>query len=287
METLKSVAEIRSRIAEWRSTGGRIGLVPTMGGLHGGHMALVAAARAACRRVAVSVFVNPTQFGPDEDYTSYPRDAAGDAARLEAAGVDVLYAPEVAEMYPDGFQTRVTVSEMTRGLCGDFRPGHFEGVTTVVAKLFLQVLPDVAFFGEKDYQQLQVVKRLVKDLDIPVAVESVPTVRDADGLALSSRNAYLSEDERHIAPALFRALTALGQKLAAAGNPGAPDIASAAEAAKRELLTAGFTAVDYLEVRDAETLAPAKDLSRPLRALAAVRLGRTRLIDNVAVNPPR
>ncbi len=283
METLKSVAEIRSRVADWRSEGGRIGLVPTMGGLHAGHMALVAAARASCRRVAVSLFVNPAQFGPGEDYAAYPRDPEGDAARLEAAGVDVLYAPEVAEMYREGFQTRVAVGELTRGLCGDFRPGHFEGVTTVVAKLFLQVLPDAAFFGEKDYQQLQAIKRLAKDLDIPVAIESVPTVRDADGLALSSRNAYLSADERRIAPALFRTLTALAGRLAAAKDPGAAEIAAAAEAAKRDLLAAGFTAVDYLEVRDAETLAPAENLSRPARALAAVRLGKTRLIDNVAV----
>lgn len=287
MDTLRSVAEIRAKVADWRREGGRIGLVPTMGGLHGGHMALVTAARQSCRRVVVSLFVNPAQFGPGEDYDAYPRDPEGDAAKLAAAGVDVLYVPSLAEMYPDGFETKVTVEGLTQGLCGDFRPGHFAGVSTVVAKLFLQVLPDAAFFGEKDYQQLQVIRRLVRDLDIPVGVESVPTVRDTDGLALSSRNAYLSESERRIAPELFRRLSALAEGLAARKSADASQIRDAAEAAKRDLLAAGFTSVDYLEVRDAETLAPAKDLLRPLRVFAAVRLGKTRLIDNVPVSAPR
>jgi len=287
MDTLKSVAAIRSRVAGWRAEGGRIGLVPTMGGLHAGHMALVAAARGSCRRVAVSLFVNPTQFGPGEDFEAYPRDPAGDAARLAAAGVDVLYAPSVGEMYPEGFQTSVRVTGLTQGLCGDFRPGHFDGVTTIVAKLFAQVAPDAAFFGEKDYQQLQVIKRLVSDLDIAVAIEPVSTVRDADGLALSSRNAYLSAGERRIAPLLFQTLKALAAGLAGRKGATAADIAAAADAAKNGLLAAGFNSVDYLEIRDAETLAPAAALTRPLRALAAVRLGRTRLIDNIAIIPAR
>jgi pantoate--beta-alanine ligase len=239
-----------------------------MGALHDGHLALVRAAREACDRVAVSVFVNPTQFGPGEDYEIYPRDEAADRARLEA---------------PSGFATLVRVRGLTEGLCGASRPHHFEGVTTVVTKLLLQVLPDVAYFGEKDYQQLQVIRRLVRDLDIPVRIEGVATVREADGLALSSRNAYLSPAERRIAPALQRALRALSECLVVAAPASADAVAREVERAKGTLEAAGFSRIDYLEVRDAETLEPVTNLSRPARVLAAAWLGETRLIDNYPV----
>ena len=251
-----------------------------MGALHEGHLALVRAARTDCDRVVATLFVNPAQFGPNEDYASYPRDEADDAAKFAALGVDLLFAPDVDEMYPQGFATAVTVSRVSEGLCGDHRPGHFEGVATVVAKLLLQALPDRAYFGEKDYQQLQVIKRLAADLDIPVAIEGVPTVRDPDGLALSSRNAYLSPDERAVAVRLNQILDAVGTAVAAGASP--LDEAARGRAA---LIEAGFDSVDYLEVRDAETLAPVEQATRPARVLAAVRIGRTRLIDNKPVRP--
>lgn len=284
METLRSVAEIRRAVSSWRATSERIGLVPTMGALHAGHMALVAAARESCGRVVTSVFVNPRQFGPNEDLSSYPRNEAGDAQKLAAAGVDVLFAPDVSEMYGAGFSTSVKVGGMTEGLCGAFRPVHFEGVATVVTKLLLQVLPDVAFFGEKDYQQLRMIERLVRDLDIPVRIEAVATVREKDGLALSSRNQYLSAAERKVAPALYATLRALADRLAQSGKTGA---AGAIEKAKRDLLEAGFSKIEYLELRDAATLAPMTAPGREARLLAAAWLGKTRLIDNVAVSAGR
>ncbi len=278
LATVRTVAALRETVAAWRQAGDRIGLVPTMGALHEGHLALVRAARADCDRVVATLFVNPAQFGPNEDYTSYPRDEGDDAAKFAALGVDLLFAPDVDEMYPEGFATAVTVSRVSEGLCDDHRPGHFEGVATVVAKLLLQALPDRAYFGEKDYQQLQVIKRLAADLDIPVAIEGVPTVRDADGLALSSRNAYLSPDERAVAARLNQILDAVGAAVAAGAS--AADEASRGRAA---LIEAGFDSVDYLEVRDAETLAPVEQPTRPARVLAAARIGRTRLIDNMPV----
>lgn len=280
METLRSVAEIRRAVSSWRATSERIGLVPTMGALHAGHMALVAAARESCARVVASVFVNPTQFGPNEDLSSYPRNEAGDAQKLAAAGVDVLFAPDVSEMYGAGFSTSVKVAGMTEGLCGAFRPVHFEGVATVVTKLLLQVLPDVAFFGEKDYQQLRMIERLVRDLDIPVRIEAVATVREKDGLAISSRNQYLSAAERKVAPALYATLRSLADRLAQSGKTGA---AGAIEKAKGDLMEAGFSKIEYLELRDAATLAPMTAPGREARLLAAAWLGKTRLIDNVAV----
>jgi pantoate--beta-alanine ligase len=283
METLKRVADLRRAVSSWRARSETIGLVPTMGALHAGHMALVARARATCARVVVSIFVNPTQFGPGEDLATYPRDEAGDLEKLAGAGVDVVFAPGVAEMYPEGFATSVRVKGMTEGLCGAFRPVHFEGVATIVTKLLLQVSPDVAFFGEKDYQQLRMIERLARDLDIPVRIAGVATVREADGLALSSRNQYLSESERRVAPLLYRTLCSVADKLAAK-NAGAAEIAAVAELAKAELLAAGFAKVDYFEVRDAQTLAPIATLARPARLLAAVRLGKTRLIDNVPLS---
>ncbi len=278
---VRTVAELRGRVKAWRAAGAVIGLVPTMGGLHDGHLALVRAALAACGRVVVSIFVNPTQFGPGEDFARYPRNETQDAKRLAEFGAHLLFAPSAEHIYPDGFATTVTVKGMSEGLCGAHRPGHFDGVATVVTKLLLEALPDVAYFGEKDYQQLQVIKRLVLDLDIPVAIEAVPTVREADGLALSSRNLYLSPEERAIAAALNRVLAEVAARLAAGKTASAGAIAWGL----KELEAAGFTRIDYLEVRDAETLEPVETAARPARVLAAVWVGQIRLIDNMAVEP--
>lgn len=287
MTPLRTVADVRAQVAAWRESGLRIGLIPTMGALHEGHLALVRRAKEICDRVVVSAFVNPTQFGPGEDYSTYPRDEAADTAKLREIGVHAVFAPSVEEMYPPGFSTSVKVKGLTEGLCGAFRPVHFEGVTTVVTKLLLQVLPDVAVFGEKDYQQLQVIRRLVRDLDIPVAIEGVPTVREADGLALSSRNAYLSPGERAAAPMLHKTLAELAVRLPRVDPPGAAEIAGEIARARAALTAAGFARVDYLELRDAETLAPVATPARPARLLAAAWLGSTRLIDNepVAARP--
>lgn len=276
----RDTGDLRRVVAAWRAAGLRIGLVPTMGALHAGHLSLVTLALARADRVVASIFVNPTQFGPAEDFAAYPRAEAEDAARLAAAGCHLLYAPDAAAMYPAGFATTVTVEGVSRGLCGDHRPGHFEGVATVVTKLLLRVLPDVAVFGEKDYQQLQVIRRLVADLDIPVEIVGGPTVREADGLALSSRNAYLTAGERAVAPTLYRVMTACVDALDP-GHAAAPVL----EAGIRRLMAAGFTEVEYLALRDAETLAPldARPADRPARLLAAARVGRTRLIDNLPV----
>ncbi|MQX37708.1 pantoate--beta-alanine ligase [Roseospira navarrensis] len=277
---LRTVADLRRCVAEWRSRGLTVGLVPTMGALHDGHLSLVRAALDRADRVVATIFVNPTQFGPGEDFSTYPRQETEDTARLADVGCHAVYAPDAGSMYPEGFATRVIVDGVSRGLCGDHRPGHFEGVATVVTKLLLRALPDVAVFGEKDYQQLQVIRRLVADLDIPVDVVGGPTVRAADGLALSSRNAYLSEAERRVAPMLFRVLRETAAVLAS-GAPAAPMLAEA----RIRLTAAGFGTIEYLDLRDAETLA-ALDCApddRAGRLLAAVRLGATRLIDNVPV----
>lgn len=279
LDVVRTVRELRARVAEWRAAGLKVGLVPTMGALHAGHLSLVTTARREADRVVASVFVNPTQFGPNEDFSAYPRQEQRDALMLAEAGAHLLYAPSVGEMYPEGFATTVSVAGLSEGLCGDVRPGHFQGVATVVSKLLLQALPDVAVFGEKDYQQLQVIRRVVRDLDIPVAVRGAATVREADGLAMSSRNAYLTAAERAVAPALYRTLSGLADRLAGGGEAAAPLL----DRARRELLAAGFAAVDYVELRDAATLAPLDRADRPARLLAAVRLGKARLIDNVAV----
>lgn len=288
IETIRSVAALRARIAEWRSAGGdgsatQIALVPTMGALHLGHLALVKAARARARHVVVSLFVNPTQFGPSEDFARYPRDEVADARALAAAEADLLYAPAVEDMYPEGFSTTVTVAKLSAEMEGAVRPQHFAGVATVVAKLLNQAQADAAFFGEKDYQQLLVVRRLARDLDIATRIIGVPTVRDIDGLALSSRNAYLVPVERKIAPALYRTLKDLAAALEAGQGPAADVVARA----RSQLLSEGFASVDYLDLRDAETLGPLDKVDRPARLLAAVRLGKTRLIDNLPVNPAR
>ncbi len=276
----RDTGDLRRAVAAWRAAGLRVGLVPTMGALHAGHLSLVTLALARADRVVASLFVNPTQFGPAEDFAAYPRAEAEDAAKLAAVGCHLLYAPDAATMYPAGFATTVTVEGVSRGLCGDHRPGHFEGVATVVTKLLLRVLPDVAVFGEKDYQQLQVIRRLVADLDLPVTVVGGPTVREVDGLALSSRNAYLTAEERTIAPALYRVMTECGDALQQ-GLAAGPVL----EAGIRRLVAAGFAEVEYLALRDAETLAPldARPADRPARLLAAARVGRTRLIDNLPV----
>ena len=280
MAVARSVAALRQAVARWRDEGARLGLVPTMGAIHAGHLALVAAARTSCGRVVATLFVNPKQFGPQEDFTAYPRDEAADFAAFRAAGVDLVFAPPVEEMYAPGFVTNIRVGGITEQLDGALRPGHFDGVATVVTKLLLQALPDVACFGEKDYQQLTIVRRLVRDLDIPVRIEGVPTVREPDGLALSSRNVYLSPVERQAAPALYRSLCDTAAALSAT-----PDsIARALTNGLAALRAAGF-APDYLELRDTETLAPLTALDRPARLLAAAHLGRTRLIDNIPVAP--
>lgn len=275
---LRRIAELRAVVGAYRAAGESVALAPTMGALHDGHLALVRAGQRLCRRTIATIFVNPTQFGPKEDFRTYPRDEAGDVARLVAAGVDALFAPALEEIYPPGFSTTVTVAGVSEGLCGDFRPGHFAGVATVVTKLLLQAMPDVALFGEKDYQQLQVIKRLARDLDIPVRIEGVETAREPDGLALSSRNWYLSPAERRAAPLLFRVLTGIAERLAA-GAEAAPLLAEG----RATLAGAGFDPVQYLEVRDAETLQPLARAERPARVLAAAFLGKTRLIDNVPV----
>lgn len=278
LAVVRSVAELRQAVAAWRRAGGTVGLVPTMGALHEGHLALVRQARADCDRVVTTIFVNPIQFDRKDDLGRYPRDEARDAARLAARGVDLLYAPPVEEMYPAGFATTVSVTGLTDCLCGASRPGHLTGVSTVVTKLLLQALPDVAYFGEKDYQQLLVVRRMARDLDMPLSIAGVPTVREADGLALSSRNANLTPEQRRRAPALFRVLTALAGRLAA-GAAAEPELAWGREA----LTQAGFDRIDYLELRHAETLAPLARAGAPARLFAAAWLGHTRLIDNAPV----
>lgn len=277
---VRTVADLRAQVGGWKAQGLRVGLVPTLGALHEGHLSLVRLAGERADRVVASVFVNPTQFGPNEDFDAYPRNETQDAALLETAGCSLMFAPSVGEMYPPGASTTVTVAGVSEPLDGAARPGHFAGVATVVAKLLLQCSPDVAVFGEKDYQQLQVIRRLVRDLDIPVEILGGPIVRAEDGLALSSRNAYLTPVERAAAPALSRALAQAVQRL----HAGAPVFDVEAEALTA-LRAAGFAPIDYVEVRGAEDLARfgPGPVEGPARVLAAAVLGRTRLIDNMAV----
>lgn len=276
----RTVLDLRRRVRQWRRAGETVALVPTMGALHAGHLALVTRGKELCDRVVVSLFVNPMQFAPSEDFSRYPRDERGDAAKLAEARVDLLYAPGLAEIYPEGFSTTVSAGALADGLCGPFRPGHFTGVATVVTKLLLQAQADVACFGEKDWQQLQIVRRLVRDLDIPMRIEGVPIVRESDGLALSSRNVYLSPAERQAAPALHRTLVAIVQRI----ETGETSAAAAVAAGIEELERAGFGKIDYVAAVDAESLAPLR-ADRPGRVLAAAWLGRTRLIDNLPLAP--
>ena len=283
---LTTIDAVRARVRDWRHQGLRVGMVPTMGTLHEGHLALVDRSRARTNRTLATIFLNPTQFGPDEDFEAYPRTFEQDLKNLAARGCDVVFAPSVAELFPDGFRTmdefrtRVTVHGLSEPLCGAFREGHFAAVATQVMKLFMIGLPDVAFFGEKDYQQLQVVRRMVRDLNVPVEIEAVPTVRDSDGLALSSRNAYLTAEERAIAPWVYRVLCEAVGELRAGGAPGA-----VTEAARRILIEKGFASVDYVTLVDAETLQTLDRADNPARLLAAARLGKARLIDNVPFVP--
>lgn len=275
----KTVAELRAAVGAWRAAGERVALVPTMGALHAGHLELVAEGAARANRVAVSIFVNPAQFAPHEDFDRYPRMLEADLAKLdEQGGTHLVYAPTAREMYPEGFATRILVDGPAQGLETDFRPHFFGGVATVVAKLFTQCRPDIAMFGEKDYQQLLVVRRMARDLDLAVEVIGVPIVREDDGLALSSRNAYLSADERRIAGQLNRILANVAARVRSSVS-----IPVAEAEGNAAILNAGFQRVDYVAVRDAETLAMLHELDRPARVLAAAWLGKTRLIDNVAV----
>ncbi|MDX2144905.1 MAG: pantoate--beta-alanine ligase [Rhodospirillaceae bacterium] len=276
--TLRDVAALRGRVQAWKRSGLSVALVPTMGALHRGHVTLMERAHAMADRVVATIFVNPTQFAPGEDFAAYPRDEGRDFEMLKSAGVHVLFAPDAAAMYPEGFATSVRVGGLTDVLCGPLRPGHFEGVATVVTKLLNQAAPDIALFGEKDYQQLAVIKRFVADLDLPVDIIGVPTVREADGLALSSRNAYLTPEERATAPALYRAITKAAAAISAGQDP-----RRAESTARAEILSAGFRAVDYVEARHAATLVSVSSRADPGRVFAAAHLGRARLIDNVEV----
>ena len=276
MQTVRQLAELREAISAYRAAGESIALVPTMGALHDGHMALVEAAKRAGNRVVVSIFVNPMQFGPNEDLAKYPRREAADSRMLAGADVDLLWMPPVEVMYPEGFATTVSVSGVSEVLDGAHRPGHFDGVATVVTKLFNQVQPQVALFGEKDWQQLAVIRRMASDLDMPIEIIGVPTQREDDGLALSSRNAYLMPEDRARAVALPRALGAAERAISDGGD------AEAALAQARETLAAAGFDIDYVALADAETLG-APTAERPLRLLAAARIGGTRLIDNIPV----
>ncbi|MGN5519376.1 pantoate--beta-alanine ligase [Halopseudomonas sp. Lyrl_26] len=278
MNTVHTVAQLRAALARARQEGKRIGLVPTMGNLHEGHIALVEMALQRTDHVVVSIFVNPLQFGPNEDLDSYPRTLADDQRRLLDAGAHTVFAPSVNEMYPEGMQghTLVSVPVVSDGLCGASRPGHFDGVATVVTKLLNMVQPDVAVFGEKDFQQLAVIRKMALDLCLPVQIMGAPIVRAADGLALSSRNGYLDENERRVAPQLYQTLQQLAGQLLA----GRRDFDTLLEEARQQLQQAGFRP-DYLELRDTTTLQPADEHSRDITILAAAFLGRTRLIDNL------
>ncbi|MFN7942385.1 MAG: pantoate--beta-alanine ligase [Thermoanaerobaculia bacterium] len=277
MEIVRTVEELRAAVSSWRRRGERIGFVPTMGALHAGHLSLVALARRHAERVVASVFVNPTQFGPGEDFARYPRTPESDARELAAAGCDLLFLPEVETIYPPGNSTRVRVEGASRGFEGDFRPGHFEGVATVVTQLLLLVMPDVAVFGEKDAQQLAVVRRLAADLHLPVELVPGPIVREADGLAMSSRNRYLSPEERRAATAIPRALAAAGAAIAA----GERDPAAVAALVRSRLAGEPRLELQYVGVVDPETFAPRARVEGEVVIPVAVRVGSTRLLDNL------
>ncbi len=280
MKRIRVLSELRALNRTWRCDGETVGVVPTMGALHQGHLSLVKQAKAACDRVVVTVFVNPKQFNNADDLDKYPRTEDADAEALAPFDVDVMYLPTPDQIYPDGFSTNVSVSGVSEGLCGAHRPGHFDGVATVVAKLLLQTGADRAFFGEKDFQQLQVVKRLVRDLDIPTEIVGCETVREEDGLALSSRNVRLSETARNTAPRLYAILQDVADELRRGATTEA-----ATFTAKARIELAGFSAVEYLELRAEDGLAPMTVLDRPARLLAAAWLDGVRLIDNIPVAP--
>jgi len=278
MLTATTIAEVRAHVGRWRENHERVVFVPTMGNLHAGHVSLIEAARKHGKRFVSSIFVNPMQFGPNEDFNHYPRTPTEDAKMLQEAGCDLMFSPEVGEIYPNGANnaTRIEVPGISNILCGEFRPGHFEGVATVVAKLFHIVDPDVAIFGEKDFQQLTVIRRMVADLCLRVEIVGAPTVREADGLAMSSRNQYLTPEERRLAPTLYRQL----QQAATALQSGVRDFARIEGTGRAALDSAGFR-TDYFSVRDAGSLAPAQPDTRRFVVLTAARLGKARLIDNL------
>lgn len=274
---LRTLADLRTVVGGWKGAGDSVGVVPTMGALHSGHLSLVKAAKEQCDRVIVTIFINPRQFDKPEDYENYPRTEEDDARKLEPTHVDVVYVPDGAQMYPAGFATTVSVDGITKGLCGAQRLGHFDGVATIVTKLFTQTQADKAFFGEKDYQQLQVVTRLARDLDLPIQVVGCPTVREADGLALSSRNVRLSARARASAPELNRAMQQMADGLRAGG-----DLEALRQQATGRIMQAGFSHVEYLELRAADNLELLDRPERPARILAAAWLDGVRLIDNIS-----
>ncbi len=276
---VRTVSDLRAHVRGWRARGERVALVPTMGALHEGHLSLVAEGRARADRVVATIFVNPMQFGANEDLDRYPRREAADAALLTGAGCDLLFAPTVDAMYPAGFATTVSVTGVTEGLCGAARPGHFDGVATVVSKLLNQAQADIAIFGEKDYQQLLTIRRMARDLDIPTEILGAPVMREADGLAMSSRNAYLSPEARATAAALPKLLTDAVTRIESGAS-----VAIVLDETARAIVDAGFDSVDYLDLRAADDLALLGAAERPGRLLVAARLGTTRLIDNMAVN---
>ena len=278
MKVIRTIAELRQHTSRWRIAGQTIGLIPTMGALHNGHLSLIKLAQGKCDRVIATIFVNPRQFLPNEDFDEYPRNEQSDIEKLIAMGVDLLFAPEAPEMYQPDASTTVVISKLTDCLCATSRPGFFDGVGTVVTKLLIQALPDLAIFGEKDYQQLLVIKRLTRDLDIPAEIIGAPTIREADGLAVSSRNVFLSKANREIATKVFEILKKTATAIAL-GN----DVLVACEEAHSELILAGFSKVDYFEARHSENLELIQNFEKSGRLFAAVWLGSTRLIDNLEI----
>lgn len=281
MQVHRTTNAARAWVGEQQRSGKRVALVPTMGALHRGHISLVQAARAQCETVALTIFVNPTQFGPQEDFSSYPRPLEKDLQLCAGAGVDLVFTPEVETMYPPDAAITVRVARLTDGLCGPHRPGHFDGVATVVAKLFHIIPADAAYFGEKDYQQLQVIRRMVHDLHLKIEIVGCPTIREPDGLALSSRNAYLNADQRRQAQSLSRALFNAAQRV----EGGALDSPSLVREMRDVILAAGPATIDYIAIVDPDTLEPMAIVDRPARICLAVRIGACRLIDNLAVDP--
>jgi pantoate--beta-alanine ligase len=279
MLIVRTLPALRAIVSQWQQAGETIAVVPTMGALHAGHLSLVTAAKTAADHVIVTLFVNPKQFNNNNDLEAYPRTENDDAAKLAVHGVDVLYAPDEATMYPPGFVTTVSVGGISKDLCGAHRPGHFDGVATIVAKLFLQTSADLAFFGEKDFQQIAVVRRMASDLDIPIDIKTCPTVRETNGLAMSSRNLRLSADEQVIAPALAATLFAVAEQL----QNGLP-VAQALAKGKATILAAGFREVDYLELRDEQNLQPLEHMNKNARLHVAAWLGQTRLIDTLKIS---
>ena len=278
MEVVRTIAELRQHTSRWRIAGQTIGLIPTMGALHNGHLSLIKIAQGKCDRVITTIFVNPRQFLPNEDFDEYPRNEESDIRKLIGMGVDLLFAPKAPEMYQPDASTTVVISKLTQCLCATSRPGFFDGVGTVVTKLLIQALPDLAIFGEKDYQQLLIIKRLTRDLDIPAEIIGAPTIREADGLAVSSRNVFLSKASRETASKVFEILKKTATAIAL-GN----DVLVACEEARSELMLAGFSEIDYFEARHSETLELIQSFENSGRLFAAVWLGSTRLIDNLEI----